>query len=63
MMSKKALNRSSEPNPNSEFEEWVLHMIALFYKVLIVAVVGGLGFHQILELITIRHERRLREGR
>ncbi len=63
MMSRKAVNRVTESNPNSEFEEWVLHMIALFYKVLIIVVVGGLGLHQILELIAIRHERRLREGR
>lgn len=63
MMSKKVLNRTTETNPKSEFQEWVLHMIALFYKVLIIVVVGGLALHQILELFAIRHERRLREGK
>ena len=41
------------------FQTWVLEMINLFYKVLIVGVVGGLGLHRLLDLYAARRERKL----
>ena len=41
------------------FQAWVLDMIALFYKVLIIAVCGGLGLHRILDLYATRRESKL----
>lgn len=62
MMSRNTLNRPGGADPDSEFQEWVLHMISLFYKTLIIVVVGGLALHQILDVLAIRRERKLREG-
>ncbi|MES9991783.1 MAG: hypothetical protein ABW098_07510 [Candidatus Thiodiazotropha sp.] len=63
----KMANRKSNPRNgpdvvDTEFQEWVLQLIALFYKILIIVVVGGLALHQILELLTLRRERKLRGG-
>jgi hypothetical protein len=42
-----------------EFQAWVLDMIKLFYKVLIIAVVGGLGMHRLLDLYATRREHKI----
>lgn len=42
-----------------EFQAWVIEMIKLFYKVLIIAVVGGLGAHRLLDLYATRREHKL----
>jgi len=42
-----------------EFQRWVLDMIALFYKILIIAVVGGLGFHRLADLYATHRERKI----
>ena len=41
-----------------EFQAWVLDMIRLFYQILIIAVVGGLGLHRILDLYATHRERK-----
>lgn len=40
----------------AEFQALVLYWINMFYKVLIIAVVGGLGMHRILDLFATRRE-------
>lgn len=45
-------------NEEQEFQAWVLDMIKLFYKVLIIAVVGGLGTHRLLDLYATRREHK-----
>jgi hypothetical protein len=42
-----------------EFQALVLDMIALFYKILIIAVVGGLGFHRLADLYATHRERKI----
>ncbi|MEW8048771.1 MAG: hypothetical protein AB2792_16595 [Candidatus Thiodiazotropha sp.] len=61
MASRKSPHRADEEVPDTEFQEWVLHMIALFYKALIIVVVGALAIHQFLELLTLRRERKIKE--
>jgi hypothetical protein len=61
MASRKATSRADDSLPDTEFQEFVLSMISLFYKILIIVVVGGLALHQALELLTLRRERILRE--
>lgn len=63
MASRKAQARPDKDLPDTELQEFILGMIALFYKALIIIVVGGLMMHQILELLTLRRERILREKR
>lgn len=41
------------------FQAWVLDLIKLFYKVLIIAVVGGLGTHRLLDLYATHRERKI----
>jgi hypothetical protein len=61
MASRKSKIQPGDSVPDTAFQEWVLHLIALFYKALIIIVVGGLALHQLLELLTIRRERKIRE--
>ena len=42
------------------FQTRVIGWIQLFYKVLIIAVVGGLGLHRILDMYALARERRMR---
>jgi hypothetical protein len=63
MANRKALSQTDDNSPDTEFQELVLSMIAFFYKALIIIVVGGLALHQMLELLTLRRERKLREER
>ncbi|MCF6353544.1 MAG: hypothetical protein L3J26_00325 [Candidatus Polarisedimenticolaceae bacterium] len=42
-----------------KFQAWVLNMIELFYKILIVVVVGGLGFHRLADLYATHRERKI----
>ncbi|MET0071131.1 MAG: hypothetical protein ABW096_13930 [Candidatus Thiodiazotropha sp.] len=62
MASRRSTTRNGTEGYDTEFQEWVLHMISLFYKTLIIVVVGGLTIHQVLELLTLRRERKLRGG-
>lgn len=62
MANRKTAIKPDDDVPDTEFQEWVLGLIALFYKVLIIVVVGGLALHQVLELLTIRRERIIREA-
>ncbi|MCU7905637.1 MAG: hypothetical protein KZQ76_07195 [Candidatus Thiodiazotropha sp. (ex Epidulcina cf. delphinae)] len=62
MMRRNTLNRPGDADPETAFQEWVLHMISLFYKTLIIVVVGGLALHQVLDVLAIRRERRARGG-
>lgn len=45
----------------TSFQELVIFLIKMFYKVLIALVVGGLGLHQLLSYLTIRREIRENE--
>ncbi len=42
----------------AEFQAMVLYWIKMFYKVLIILVVGGLGTHRILDLFATRREQK-----
>jgi len=45
-------------NIDDDFQNLVIYLINLIYKFLIVTVVGGLGFHQILNLLSIKRDAR-----
>ncbi|MES9970902.1 MAG: hypothetical protein ABW092_12785 [Candidatus Thiodiazotropha sp.] len=62
MASRRSTTSIAIEGHDTEFQELVLHLISLFYKILIIVVVGGLTLHQILELLTLRRERKLRGG-
>ncbi len=61
MASRKANLRSIYGSPNKEFQYFVLSVIRLFYKFVIGLVVCLIAFHQILELLAHRRERKLQE--
>jgi hypothetical protein len=48
--------RNNGEGSETDFQKRVIYFINLFYKLLILAVVGGLGAHQILSLIAFRRE-------
>jgi hypothetical protein len=48
----------SRDGQENEFQRMVIYFIKLFYKILIVLVVGGLGMHQMLNLMAMRRESR-----
>jgi hypothetical protein len=49
---------TDELSSDTAFEAMVIGWIQLFYKVLIAAVVGGLGLHRLLDIYASRRERR-----
>lgn len=46
----------------NEFQRMIIYIIKLFYKILIIIVVGGLAMHQLLNLMAMRRESRRAEN-